>query len=89
MLHVFHPLLLVALVMLLWEPSDEQLGSHLLCFVARDRHSTPSPPHCLNVVVVQGDTQVHIIIHVFACILHIIYLVSCVHSTIMLMQILL
>ena len=45
-----------------WQPSAAQLGEHVVCFLARDHLSTPSPPLCLVVVVEDGVTEVRLIV---------------------------
>ena len=44
----------------LWEePSEDEVGSHILCFTARDSYQAKSPPTCLVVVVTRQFEQVH------------------------------
>lgn len=49
---------LSAMVPFNWQPSAAQVGEHVVCFLARDRLSTLSPPLCLVVVVEDGMTEV-------------------------------
>ena len=39
-----------------WTPSEEQVGTHILCFVVMDHQHAKSPPTCL-VVVVTGQFE--------------------------------
>ena len=41
-----------------WQPSSNQRGEHVVCFLARDRLSVPSGPLCLVVVVTGEVTEV-------------------------------
>ncbi len=41
-----------------WQPSDAQLGAHILCFVASDFCQAKSLPACLVVMVMQGFEEV-------------------------------
>lgn len=41
-----------------WEPTEEQVGEYLLCFVSRDGHGLSSTPGCLRVVIIEEAVQV-------------------------------
>ena len=46
--------------MLLWEPIEEQIGEHLLCFTARDGHGLTSLASCLKVIVMETPREVSV-----------------------------
>lgn len=44
-----------------WEPTDDQRGTHILCFEVVDHTRTKSAPNCMVVVVIRGFQEVQYI----------------------------
>lgn len=42
-----------AMGMFYWEPMENQIGDHLICFVSRDGYRLASTPLCLTVVILE------------------------------------
>ncbi len=42
----------------LWEPTEDQIGEYILCFVSTDGYDLSSTPSCLSVIVTETDIQV-------------------------------
>ena len=41
-----------------WEPTENVIGEHVVCFVSRDGHGMASTPTCLRIIVLESHVEV-------------------------------